>query len=48
VDDCCGTTTVGGKEVSFHNIAVSTLISENCTIVLLMHVKYLELVWLRD
>jgi len=47
VDDCCGTTTVGGKEVSFHNIAVSTLISENC-ITLLIHVKYLELVWLRD
>jgi nicotinamidase-related amidase len=23
VDDCCGTTTVGGREVSFHNIAVS-------------------------
>lgn len=23
VDDCCGTTTVGGTEVSFHNIAVS-------------------------
>lgn len=24
IDDCCGTTTVGGKEVFFHNIAVST------------------------
>jgi len=23
VDDCCGTTTVGGREVSFHNIANS-------------------------
>lgn len=23
IDDCCGTTTVGGKEVTFHNIAVS-------------------------
>jgi nicotinamidase-related amidase len=23
IDDCCGTTTVGGKEVSLHNIAVS-------------------------
>lgn len=23
VDDCCGTTTPGGKEVFFHNIAVS-------------------------
>jgi len=23
VDDCCGTTTVGGKEVSFHNISSS-------------------------
>ena len=23
IDDCCGTTTVGGKEVTFHNVAVS-------------------------
>lgn len=23
VDDCCGTTTKGGKEVTFHNVAVS-------------------------
>jgi nicotinamidase-related amidase len=23
VDDCCATTTEGGKEVSFHNISVS-------------------------
>lgn len=25
VDDCCGTTTVGGREVSLHNVAVSYL-----------------------
>ena len=23
IDDCCGTTTVGGKEVTFYNVAVS-------------------------
>jgi nicotinamidase-related amidase len=30
VDDCCGTTTVGGKEVTFYNIAVSTLFCYLC------------------
>jgi len=26
VDDCCGTTTEGGKEITFYNIAVSSLL----------------------
>jgi nicotinamidase-related amidase len=43
VDDCCGTTTVGGKEVSFHNIEVGTLISENCNVT---DACEIELVWL--
>jgi nicotinamidase-related amidase len=30
VDDCCGTTTKGGREVSLYNVAVSCYLSVDC------------------
>jgi phosphatidylethanolamine-binding protein len=42
VDDCCGTTTEGGKEITFYNVAVSlpSLFSDSGVVLMLV-----ELVW---
>ena len=44
VEDCCGTTTEGGKEVTLYNVAVSLLLSFWDIKAMLMSV---ELVWVR-